>query len=181
MDIKCSSIRWIEDGDGDWLCLMTDDAKAAACELQGGEWDVKIVPHRKKRSLSANAYAWVLIDKIAKKTGIKKDDVYRNAVRNVGGNIDIVCVQARAVDSLRRNWERNGIGWMTETLDSKIDGCVNVILYAGSSVYDTHQMTRLIGGLVQDCRALDIETMPDNQLMSLLGEWDARENKITTN
>ena len=34
---------------------------------------------------------------------------------------------------LRRGWEHNGLGWVTEILPSKIAGCVNVVLYYGSS------------------------------------------------
>ena len=65
---------------------------------------------RKHRSLSANAYAWVLIDKIAEKTGIKKSEVYKNAIREIGGVSDTICVMDKAVDRLREGWAKNGLG-----------------------------------------------------------------------
>ena len=38
--------------------------------------DIKITKHRKKKSLNANAYAWVLMQKIAEKTNSDKWSVY---------------------------------------------------------------------------------------------------------
>lgn len=132
---------------------------------------LKVSKFKKKRSLDANAYCWVLIGKIAEKTGVPKTEVYREAIREVGGNYEIVCVKEEAADSLRSGWERNGIGWLTDTMLSKLDGCTNVLLYYGSSTYDTQQMSRLIESIVQDCKALGIETKTKEELDSLLGAW----------
>lgn len=141
-------------------------------ELKGEEsLAFKISKHKKKRSLDANAYCFVLIGKIAEKTGIPKTEVYRKAVKEIGGNYDVVCVQNKAVDSLRETWEKNGLGWQTETMDSKIEGCTNIVLYYGSSTYDTETMSRLIDNIVQDCKALGIETKSEVELNSLLEGW----------
>lgn len=48
----------------------------------------------------------------------------------------------KAVDTLIRGWEHNGLGWMTDTMTSKLPNCTNVVLYYGSSTYDTKQMSR---------------------------------------
>ena len=90
-----------------------------------------------KRSLDANAFCWVLVDKIAEKMNLPKKEVYRNAIREIGGVSEMVCVQDKAVDRLRSGWEKNGDGWQTDIRPSKLPGCTNVILYYGSSVYDT--------------------------------------------
>ena len=138
--------------------------------LKDTELDVEIKKHRNRRSLSANAYAWVLIDKIAAALSIDKEKVYSEAIRNIGGVSEIVCVRDSALDRLRASWAAHGIGWQTETMPSKIQGCTNVILYFGSSTYDTKQMSLLIDHLVQDAKALGIETMPPNELARLIGE-----------
>lgn len=132
---------------------------------------IKITKHTKKRSLDANAYAWVLIGKIAEKTNVPRVDVYRNAIREIGGNYDVVCAQDKAVDSLCTAWQKNGIGWITDTMPSKLEDCTNVMLYHGSSSYDTQQMSRLINLLVQDCEQLGIETKSPEELDSLLRSW----------
>lgn len=126
---------------------------------------------KKKRSLDANAYCWTLIGKIAEKTNVPKDEVYRNAIRDIGGNYDIVCIKEDAADTLRNAWERNGIGWQTEVMLSKLDGCTNVLLYYGSSTYDVAQMSRLIENILQDCYALGIETKSQAEIDSLLNSW----------
>ena len=69
------------------------------------------------------------------------------------------------------SWKRMGLGWQTDTFPSKIDGCTNVALYYGSSTYDVPTMSRLIDNIVQDCKALGIETKSSEELESLLGEW----------
>lgn len=132
---------------------------------------VKVCRYKQKRSLDANAYCWVLISKIAEKTNQRVTDIYRAAIKEVGGNSDTVCVRNEAVESLRSGWERNGLGWQTDTMPSKLDGCTNVILYYGSSTYDTATMCRLIEIILQDCAQLGIEVKPKEEIDSLLNSW----------
>lgn len=141
-------------------------------ELKGQEkLTLKFGKFRNKRSLDANAYAWVLIGKIAEKTNVPKEEVYREAIRGIGGNYDIVCIKEEAADSLRNAWSKNGIGWQSETMLSKLDGCTNVLLYYGSSTYDTQQMSRLISNLQQDCLGLNIDVKSQAEIDSLLNSW----------
>ena len=138
-------------------------------ELHDSDVEVTVKKYRHRRSLDANAYSWVLIDKIAQRMKLTKSQVYKDHIRAIGGVSETVCVQDRAVDRLREAWSKNGLGWQTETFPSKIDGCTNVTLYYGSSTYDTKQMSDLIDALVQSCKALGIETMPEEELESLIG------------
>lgn len=132
---------------------------------------VEIKQFRQRRSLDANAYCWVLLDKLAEKLNKSKVEIYREYVRDIGGNNEVVCVKNNALDRLCRGWERNGIGWQTETFPSKIDGCTNVILYMGSSEYDTAQMSRLLDLVIADCREQGIETMTPNEIAKLKAMW----------
>ena len=138
-------------------------------ELRHLDVDVSIKKFRARRSLDANGYAWVLIDKIAARAGVNKVDVYRDHIRQIGGVSEVVCVREKAADRLREGWSKNGLGWQTDTLPSKIDGCVNVVLYYGSSTYDTRQMSALIDTLVDTAKSLGIETKSPEELKSLLG------------
>ena len=157
------------------LALQIDNKQALLAEydeLKSCEkLTIKISKYRKKRSLNANAYAWVLLDKLAEKLNIPKTEIYRGYIREIGGVSTTVCVQDKAVDELCNNWKRNGIGWQTDTLDSKIDGCTNVILYYGSSVYNTEQMSRLINMIVEDCKLQGIETLTPNEINKMLSQW----------
>lgn len=157
--------------DGQWLITISTPENFSQMfdELSDKEVSIEIKQARKHRSLDANAYAWVLIDKIAEKTGLKKMDVYRNAIREIGGVSTTVCVVDKAVDKLRESWQKNGIGWQTDTIPSKIEGCTNVILYYGSSVFDSKQQSQLISSLIQDAESLGIPTITEKELERLYG------------
>ena len=136
---------------------------------------LKLSKVKVRRSLDANAYCWVLIGKIAEKTNIPKNEVYRDAIREIGGNYDVVCIQNKAVDTLRDAWSKNGIGWLTETMPSKLDGCTNVLLYYGSSCFTVEQMSRLIENILQECYNLDIEVKSQAEIDSLLNSWGGKK------
>lgn len=178
--MKTTQLKWSSDMEGTWLCALVarEDAMFALENFEQGKvYDLELKKARtKKRSLDSNAYCWVLMDKLAAHYRVPVSEVYRNFVREIGGNSEIVCMvnMERAVDSFCRSWERNGLGWQTEVLPSKIEGCVNVKVYYGSSTYDTVQMSRLIELVVQECKDAGIETMSPDELDRLLSAWEGR-------
>ena len=158
------------------IVTMELDEKLSALQMFGElcekeKLSVKLGEFKKKRSLDANAYCWVLIGKLAEKLSIPRTEIYRSAIRDVGGNSEIVCAQDKAVKSLCEGWERNGLGWVTDTMPSKIEGCTNVALYYGSSTYNTAQMSRLISIIQEDCRQYGIEVKSQEEVDSLLKQW----------
>ena len=154
------------------LTLELDaDYRAEFDELHEKDVDITIKKHRNRRSLDSNAYAWVLIDQIATKRRMSKLEVYRNAIRDIGGVSEVVCIQNGAVRTMKDIWTRNGLGWQVEEMESKIPGCTNLVLYKGSSVYDTKQMSALIDSLVQDAKSIGIETRSPAEIESLLKEY----------
>ena len=165
--------------DGQWLITIStpEDFSIMFDELSGKEVSVEIKAVNKRRSLDANAYAWVLIDQIAQRTGVKKTEVYRHAIKEIGGVSDTICVMDRAVERLRQGWSKNGLGWQSETFPSKVEGCTNVTLYYGSSVYDSKQMSSLIDSLIQDAEALGIPTITDKEAEKMLGKWAVKKER----
>lgn len=141
------------------------------------QYQLEIKEHRNRRSLDANAYFWVLAHKLAEATEIPVGDIYRNAIKEIGGVSEHYCGKPEAIERLCAAWRGRGLGWMAETYESKLPGMENAILYYGSSTYDTKQMSRLIDNIVQDCRALDIETEPPERLAAMMEAWDAQTDK----
>lgn len=172
MDARLHDLTMTRDGAA-ILSLRVPVSAASAIydELKDADVTVEIKKKRNRRSLAANDYAWVLMNKIAEKARVSVLDVYRNAIRNVGGNMTSVCVQNEAAYALQTNWAKNGKGWITDVGESKIPGCTVVFLYTGSSSFDTAQMSRLIDNIIQDAKALGIETMPPKELGALLEHW----------
>ena len=135
-------------------------------------YDLEIKEHRQKRSLDANAYAWVLINKIADSLRITPIEIYRQAIQGIGGNYEVIPIKDEAADHFKQIWEAKGLGWPCVDMGkSKIDGYRNLRAYYGSSTYDTRQMSQLIDNLVQDCKALDIETLTPDKLALLMEGW----------
>lgn len=140
-------------------------------ELLDKDLNCKLKQFRKKRSLDANAYCWVLLDKLAVSLKISKTELYKGYIKNIGGNSTVVCVPDKAVEELTKGWQHNGIGWQIDTQPSKLKDCTNVTLYYGSSAYDTEQMSRLIDLIVQDCHAVGVETMTPDEIATMKAAW----------
>ena len=113
MEGRLTGFSLNRDGTQNITVTVAADFSGTFDELKEEAVTVEIKKFRKHRSLDSNAYAWLLIDKIAEKTRIKKSEVYRNAIREIGGVSDTVCVVNRAVDRtasagkwrlLRANW-----------------------------------------------------------------------------
>lgn len=132
--------------------------------------DVSIKKHRKKRSLDANAYMWVLLQKIAEKIGSTKEEVYLNIIRQVG-QFEILPVAEEKVDYWINTWNSRGLGWYSEVLrDSKFDGYTTTINYYGTSVYNTEEMSIVINYIVDEAKELGIETMTPDEINLLLAQ-----------
>jgi len=71
----------------------------------------------KKRSLDSNAYAWELLGKLQDKLHIKKEDIYRDLIRNIG-SYEIVPVRNKAVKRFRESWSRNR-NWLANRNNEK--------------------------------------------------------------
>lgn len=138
------------------------------------KYEVKEV--KRRRSLDSNAYAWVLIGKLQDKLHIPKEDIYKSLIKEIG-SYEVIPVKNEAVERFSQAWSKNGLGWITETTKSKLEGFTNIIAYYGSSSYNTSEMSRLIELIVQECKQQDIETMTPNELKSLLESWDKHEQK----
>ena len=147
------------------------DLRGLVDRLNEKELDIEIKEHKEKRSKDANAYAWTLLNALSNVLNEDKVNLYREYVKNVGGNYQVVCIQNEAVDDLIKGWEHNGLGWLTDTAESKLNGCTNVLLYFGSSEFDTKQMSRLIDLIIQDCKDNGIETLTPEELARLKEEW----------
>lgn len=166
--------------EGGWLMVkpvFEDRGKAMSIVRKHKErlYDLEVKEHRKKRSLDANAYCWVLINKLAAVMRIPPTEVYRQAIQDISGNSEIIPIKEDAVEQFKVAWSHNGIGWLCRDMGkSKLPGFRNLMVYYGSSVYNSTQMNALIENLVQDCKALDIDVMTERERSLLMEEWSGR-------
>lgn len=152
------------------LLLDTNEISVVEELKNENKLNVELKKYRKKRSLDANAYCWVLCDKIAKQIGnITKEDVYKEAILNIG-TFEPMIIEEKAYDNFKRIWERQGLGFLIQEVNRK-DKCIKVHCYYGSSTYDSKEMSLLIDLIVQQAKEIGIETMPQQELESLLRSW----------
>lgn len=155
---------------GEYTISFRTDQKYAVISGYDGikdleKLDIRAVKHREKRSLDANAYAWVLMTKIAAEIGSNKEDVYENMLRRYGVLYE------------------DDDGYITVTVRdhvdmSKVDGHWQLIrnngtfkayaMIKGSSQYDSKEMSRFIDGIVSEAKELGIETLPPAELEMMM-------------
>jgi hypothetical protein len=159
---------------GVWLCLKVNEpAPAREFVLTKKEklYDCQLKEHRDKRSLDANKYAWALLSQLADVLNTTKEELYLHKVRDIGPFKDFTLTQDEA-KTFRVAWEMLGTGWPTEQVDFDQDGDRVVIrAYYGSSTYNTKRMSRLIDSIVEDCKAVGVETLPPDKIQAMKEEW----------
>ena len=136
------------------------------------EYTVVVKEYSKKRSLSQNAYLWVLLDLIGQKQNLSKQEVYKSYIKDYGV-FEIIPIKNEAVDTFIQNWQKNGLGWVCDNLgQSKLNGYTKLVVYYGSSTYTSQEMQRLLNAVVMDCEEMGISTMTMDDIMLLKNEND---------
>ena len=138
--------------------------------LKDKDVTVEIKNASNRRTNNQNAFAWKLIDEIAAASHTKISDVYRNAIREIGGVSTMVGMKDDAIPVFRESWEKGHLGRQIEIIPgSTKPGWSNVKIFFGSSEFDTEQMSRMIDNLIQDAEALGIPTITEKELERMLG------------
>ena len=127
---------------------------------------------RKKRSLDANAYFWVLVGKIADKLRASKDEIYFEMLKKYGQSITVT-VRA-GLDLSRAGFKyyelfKDGISAGKPFEAYRV--------FIGSSQYDTREMSVLIDGVVQEAKDLGIETLTPLELAEILGRYEQEQKE----
>jgi hypothetical protein len=172
--------KWLMNSEGCWLMIRHPDRNEVQGFIQTLEkpQTVEIKQLRKRRSLDANSYLWVISDKIAKamhdgKT--TKEDIYRHAIREVGEWEDKP-IKTEDVEKHIKMWGMIGEGWFSEERrDSKLPGHKVVRDYYGSHIYDTVSMSRLIDYIVEQAKEMDIPTDTPDEIARIKAAWGEKK------
>lgn len=141
-------------------------------ELEGAS-EINIERVKEKRSLDANALAWVLIRSLAEHLGISAMEVYRNTIQDMY-TYNVVPIKDSEIENYIRRWESRGSGWICETLGAckNFEGYTNIKCYYGSSEFDTKEMSDFIDMLIQDCKACGIDTRTPDEIERAKQLWE---------
>ena len=150
------------------ITLTVPDKPAAFNDILNVDLAVKLSKYRERRSLDANAYAWVLMSKIADAVESSKDDIYEEMLNRYGvfyqdenGYIVVTVKSSVDISTLQGHWRRY-----------KENGAfTSYIMIKGSSEYDTAEMSRFIDGVVYEAKQLGIETETPDEIERLKALW----------
>ena len=128
---------------------------------------ISIKEHRERRSLDANAYCWVLLQKLAEVLNTDKDSLYEEMICKYGVFTHLI-VKPNAVDRVKEEWRS-----VRELGEVTVNGKTGIQLqcYFGSSTYDTKEMSVLIDGIVRECQELGIETLTPDEIADMKRKW----------
>lgn len=122
---------------------------------------------RNRRSKDANAYAWVLMQKIAEVLHTDKWSVYLDMLERYGVFTHII-VRPHVVGRVIEEWRAvKNLGEVTVAGQTGIQ----LQCYFGSSTYNTKEMSVFITGIVSECHELGIETASPEELERMKREW----------
>ena len=124
----------------------------------------EIKEHHEKRSLSANAYAWALIGKIADIMRKSKEEVYLTCLKDYGQSEVVSVLASINVKGYFKYFEEWGRGFVGEK------EFIHYKVYKGSSEYDSKEMAILIDGIIQEAQNLGIETIAPAEKERMLKE-----------
>lgn len=138
--------------------------------------DVEIKKHRKKRSLDANSYYWLLLSKLAESLNVSKPYMHNSILRKYG-QIERIDGQAVYIvipdtDSAQKDVDEAQLYHLKPT--SQVKEGKGGIMYRtymmlkGSSMYNTKEMSILIDGIVNECKCMGIETIPPYELQRMM-------------
>lgn len=174
MQLLFDAARVQRDTEGFWLALRVKSpaqAREFADKMRSVLYRANLVEHREKRSLDANAYLWVLCQKIAEAVkNITKEIVYQDAVKH-SGQFDMMVFRNDAVSTFIHRWAGHGLGWFAEPIDGSIEGYTQVIAYYGSSVYSTTEMAFLLDYVINQAKDLGLETLPPDEIERIKSLW----------
>lgn len=150
----------------------TDDVVVFLLKQDKGiMWDLK--EHKERRRLTQNAYYWVLVGKIAEKTGISSAEIHNRNLRDLGlverMNGALVPVYIPDTEDAERDaleaetFHIKPTSQTKEGKDGKTYRCY--VLLRGSSTFNVAEFSALVDLIVQEALAQGgIEVLPPDEL-----------------
>jgi len=155
---------------GKWLITFStnENITGSIDKIKDKVLRLVVKQYREKRSLDSNAYAWVLMQKIAEAVQSDKWSVYLEMLAKYSRTFTHVIVRPDVVPRFEAEWRTvRNLGEITVNGQTGIQ----LQLYFGSSTFDTKEMSVFIDGLIEECRQLEIETLPPNEIERMKREW----------
>ena len=182
--------------EGRWLItLEVDETPTEYDALKDKDLRIEIKEYKKRRSLNANAYFYVLVNKIAEALNVSDTEVHD---RLLADNISYVYKNG-VIDWAVQDWKPDGNRLVRIDRDYWLDSHMEVTLakpdgsfymtngkprtskifwhIKGSHQMDTKEMSRLIESTVTEAKGLGIETLTPAELERMVEKWRPNQNQ----
>lgn len=154
-------------------------------KLIGSSVRLEIVKWRDRRSLDANAYYWSLLSEFSDVMRFSKSYAHNYMLRKYGQYemIDghLVYFVLPDSDNGEKIADESQTYHIKPTSEVKFshdgDAFRTYIVVRGSHTYDTKEMSKLIDGLVSECKEQGIETLPPEELERMMQAYEQNRRK----
>lgn len=180
---KTESFAWSADAAGMILSLRTPEARRIAETVKKDKaYTVEIKEYRKKRSLDQNSLYWAVLTQFARTMRMSNAEAHNQMLRDYGQLAffggKVVYVILPDTDEVERQTLEAETEHLKPTSSTRYgkDGVTyrTYMLLRGSSTYTTEEMSRLLNGLLEECRQIGLDVLSDQE-RALLEEFNAKQ------
>lgn len=151
--------------------------------LKGKPVEVSVREKKGRRSLDANGYYWSLITRLAETMGISKPCCHNTMLRRYGqlyvdGDCPFLAVIPETEDTVRMVEEATLFHLLpTSQVRTGGDGKLyrTYRMIRGSHDYNTYEMSKLIEGVVSECKEVGIETMTPAEIERMMKTYEPKK------
>lgn len=124
-------------------------------------YEIKL--HKERRSLNANAYFYVLQNKLADLLKVDNQVLHFELLKQYSDVTLVTLPKTSSVNGLFKYYEIYKEGTI------KGNNVIIYKVYRRSSEMDTKQFSRLLDGIIYECKQVGIETLTPNEILQLEG------------
>lgn len=117
--------------------------------------------HKEKRSLSQNSYSWVLINEIANKTNLSKEEVHLNMLKHYSQVSKIMLRADIDIKGFIPYYELEGYA------DIKGIKYAAYKIFKPSHEMNSYEMSVYLNGIINECENLGIPTLTDDAIKEM--------------
>lgn len=146
------------------------------CEsIREEDLDITVEKHREKRSMTANAYYWVLIDRMSDFLGLTKTVTHNMMLRDYGQKEiidgDVLSIMLNDTEETEKEVLRKTHPHLMPTSFVK-DGKRAYIVLKGSSEMDSREFAALLDGVISEAKQMGLETLSDAEIERMMKAYE---------
>lgn len=170
--------RDLRDG-GTFITFKIPEIPQGIGNLQDKDLLLVVKPYREKRSLTANAYYWTLVGKMAPYLQLPTSAVHNILLRRYGtleiidgSTLMIFIPDTEEAEQKVLLSEAYHLKPTSQSKNTEKGRYMAYLAIKGSHEYDTKEMATLIDGAVSEAQEMGIETLPTAELERMMEAYE---------